>query len=199
MEEVMRKLIYHSLTENEFESCWNRMIEKYNASGNELLQRMFANRKMWVPVHFKDTFCAFIWSSGRSESTNSSLKDYVMRNDTIGTFLEQYEIFQDEQDTVEDKDRFDSNILKPIYTTKKPIKRHAARIYNKGIYLKFVQELLNSDAYSVEEIEKEKKFRVHKLMFYEGEEFDKDSFDVDVDVPSQKYDCICAKFNRDGM
>uniref|UniRef100_A0A0A9T3X6 Protein FAR1-RELATED SEQUENCE n=1 Tax=Arundo donax TaxID=35708 RepID=A0A0A9T3X6_ARUDO len=199
MEKEMDKLIYDSLTEVEFEEGWATMIEKYKASGNSYLNQMYNTRKMWVPVFLKKVFCPFIWTTGRSESTNSNFKDFVMRKDSIETFLQQYVIFQEEQESIENKDRFESNVLISKYSTMKPIERQAGDIYTRGIYGKFQKELLFSDAFSVEEIEKDKKYILNKLMSYKEEEFHRDSFVIQVDREESNFECVCAKYDRDGI
>ena len=88
LEPVLVKLTYYSLTEEEFEDGWKEMLETYKISENIYLQMMYNSRKIWVLVFLKKVFCPFIKSTRRSEGINSVFKDYVMRKDTIETFLE---------------------------------------------------------------------------------------------------------------
>lgn len=67
------------------------------------------------------------------------------------------------------------------------------------VYTKFQWELKYAGAFAVEEIEKNKWYNVKKLMEYEGQEFNRESFLVNVEIETEKYDCICSKFDRDGI
>jgi hypothetical protein len=58
---TLEKLIYTSLTEQEFETGWTTMIEgDADLAKNPYLKAMFDSRKMWVPVFLKKVFCPFI-------------------------------------------------------------------------------------------------------------------------------------------
>ncbi|KAL6653059.1 hypothetical protein ACP70R_011984 [Stipagrostis hirtigluma subsp. patula] len=198
VEAELTHLITNSLTTDEFEDGWKAMLEKYGAAANAHLNLMYQTRLMWVPVYFKHAFCPFIRSSGRSESTNSIFKDNVLREDTIETFIRQYDIFQKEAISIEDGDKFQST-QKPMYYTRQLIERHAAEIYTTGLFLKFQKELLDASAFNVFEIEKDRIYMVKKTLDYEEAEFIRDSFSVEVDMGIRMFNCICSKFERDGL
>lgn len=65
--------------------------------------------------------------------------------------------------------------------------------------MKFLQQLIFPYAYTVEEIEKDKKYSVVKLMKDNGQEFDRDSFLVQVEREQNKFECVCSKYERDGI
>jgi hypothetical protein len=108
VEEFIIGLIMQSLTVTEFESGWKDMIAKYGCGDHDHIQRMWGAREMFVPAYFRGKFCPFTRTTGRSESFNSTFKEYVKRKDTIETFLKQYEIFQDNVMETENEDRFHS-------------------------------------------------------------------------------------------
>jgi len=151
---------------------------------------------MWVPVYFKHVFCPFIRSFRGCESTNSIFKDYVLQEDNIETFIGQCNIFQEQVVSI---DRFESSIQKPIYCTRQPIERHAAEIYTVGLFLKFQKELLDASAFNVFEEEKDRIYTVKRVLEYEDAEFLNDSFSVEVDMEKKIFNCICSKFERDGI
>ncbi|TVU07339.1 hypothetical protein EJB05_47389, partial [Eragrostis curvula] len=91
-----------------------------------------------APVYFKHVFCPLI----RCETTNSILKDYVLREDTIETFIGQYTLFHNIEG-----DKFEPALKSPTYCTRQPIERHAAEIYTMGVFLKFQKELLDASAF----------------------------------------------------
>lgn len=141
-------------------------------------------------------FFPFVRSFGCSESTNSIFKDYVLQEDTIETFIGQYNIFQEEFFGI---DRLESTLQKPVYCTRQLIERRAAEIYTLGLYLKFQKELLDVSAYNVFEKEKDRIYTVKRVLEYEDGNFPNDSFSVEVDMKTMAFNCICSKFDRDGI
>ncbi|XP_051196826.2 protein FAR1-RELATED SEQUENCE 5-like [Lolium perenne] len=199
MEDEMRNIIMDSLTIEEFESKWNAMIEKYDAASSKHLPLMWKCRSQWVPVYFRKVFCPFIRTTGRSEGMNSIFKDYVKRKDTLETFLVQYELFQETIIEAENDDRFVSIGLEPIYWGHNLVEKHAGKIYTRGIFFKFQDEMHNSTAFGVEVIEENKIYNLKKNFNYKGQEFHQQSFRVEVDRTNELFDCICGKFERDGI
>ncbi|CAL5028599.1 unnamed protein product [Urochloa decumbens] len=196
MEAELTHLITNSLTTEEFENGWKAMLEKYTAELNSHLKHMYWTRSMWVPVYFKHVFCPFIRSIGHCESTNSIFKDYVLQEDAIETFISQYNIFQEEAVNI---DRFESTLEKPKYCTRQPIERHAAEIYTTGLFSKFQKEVLDASAFNVFEMEKDRIYTVKRVLEFEDSEFLHDSFAVEVDMKNNTFNCICSKFERDGI
>ncbi|XP_039771617.1 protein FAR1-RELATED SEQUENCE 5-like [Panicum virgatum] len=199
METEVTHLVTNSLATEEFENGWQAMLEKYDAASNAHLDLMYQTRLMWVPVYFKHVFSPFTRSTRCSMSKNSIFKDYVQQNDTIETFISQYDIFQEAAVSIEDGDRFESTLKKPTYSTRHPIERHAAEIYTMGMFLRFQKELLDASAFNAFEKEKDVMYTVKKALDYEDAEFLRDSFSVEVDLKTNTFNCICSKFERDGI
>ncbi|TVU07337.1 hypothetical protein EJB05_47387, partial [Eragrostis curvula] len=198
MEDELRGLITNSLTTDEFEDSWKAMLEKYDAASITHLKLMYQTRLMWAPVYFKHVFCPFLWSSGCTKATNSIFKDHVLREDTIETFISQYNIFQEQAVSMEAA-RYESTPKKQMYCTRQLIERHASDIYTTGIFVKFQKELLDATAFNVFEKVKDALYTVKKVMDYEEAEFPRDSFSVEVDLERNMFNCICSKFERDGI
>jgi hypothetical protein len=57
----------------------------------------------------------------------------------------------------------------------------------------------NSTAFGVEVIEENKIYNLKKNFNYKGQEFHQQSFRVEVDRTKELFDCICGKFERDGI
>jgi hypothetical protein len=79
-----------------------------------------------------------------------------MRKDSIENFLKQYELFQENVVETENVDRFQSMQQQPTFWSHQPIEWHAAKIYTRGIYLKFLTELCNATAFGVHEVVRDK-------------------------------------------
>lgn len=67
-------IVNNSLTETEFETLWQEMIQKNGLQSIKYFQVMWQTRKRFVPVYFKQQFYPFIQTTARSEGTNSVFK-----------------------------------------------------------------------------------------------------------------------------
>jgi hypothetical protein len=188
-----------AMTIKEFEVGWNEMLETYDCKGHAHLSRMWKAREKFVPAYFRGVFCPFTRTTGRSESFNSNFKEYVKRNDTIETFLKQYELFQENVIEIENEDRFMSTQQQPVLWCRQPIERHAAQIYTRGIYLKFATELVNATAFGVTEVVKDQVYELKRLFQYDNPEYKKILFTVFVDRNDMSIECECGKFEKDGL
>uniref|UniRef100_A0A8R7K222 Protein FAR1-RELATED SEQUENCE n=1 Tax=Triticum urartu TaxID=4572 RepID=A0A8R7K222_TRIUA len=111
----------------------------------------------------------------------------------------QYVLFQENVVHIENQDRFLSNEKTPVFWNHHAVERHAAAIYTRGIYLKFLTELVNATAFKVIEIEKDKVYDLKKHIRYEKPEFTRETFRVHVDLTTGSFKCFCGKFERDGI
>jgi len=195
----LTRLVTNSLTAEEFEDGWKAMLQKYDAASNAHLNLMYQTRLMWVPVYFKHVFSPFIRSSEGSDNTNSIFKDDVPLQDTIENLIHQYDIFQKEVACMEHGYRSQSTPKIPMYCTRQPIERQAAELYTVGLFLKFQKELLDASAFNVFETDKGRIYTVKKTLDYEEAEFLSDSFPIEVDMKTNMFNCVCSKFERDGI
>jgi D-hexose-6-phosphate mutarotase len=58
---------------------------------------------------------------------------------------------------------------------------------------------MNSTAFSVDVVEENKIYNLRKSFSYKKQEFHQEVFQVQVDRNKDRYDCICAKFERDDI
>jgi hypothetical protein len=83
--------VYDSLTRDEFEESWQRLLEMHNLQQNEWLQWLYDERYHWVPAYVKNTFWAGMSTTQRSESTNAFFDGYVGPKTTLKQFVDQYD------------------------------------------------------------------------------------------------------------
>lgn len=197
----LRSLIRNSFTPEEFESGWHALLEKHDAQDETHLKRLFEIRDEWVPAYDMDKFFPFTSSTGRSESTNSLFKGYVLRKDSIATFFNQYQIVQEKKHSDLDRLREKSELREQRYWSYDPMEREAAKIYTPPIYAKFVEEMKKTTAYRVEVVAaagETRAFLVTRRGEYQDAEFSKRIYTVSIS-PDDVYRCSCSKFNRDGL
>jgi hypothetical protein len=85
-----RAILNWPLMPTEFEEAWHELVEKYNLRKNQMMLRMWEDRKDWISAYFKEAFCARMTSTQRSESMNAILKrGYVNEQHNLHRFVEQ--------------------------------------------------------------------------------------------------------------
>lgn len=138
--EEMQDIIDNSLTVEEFETLWHKMIEDYNVSGVKFFDEMWKSRKKFVPVYFKTKFFPFIQTTARSEGTNALFKKGVGAQFSMTSFLREYQRILDTIHATEDElDHKVSNkkVEPKKFLTKYYIERQAHELYNLSIFRKF--------------------------------------------------------------
>ncbi|XP_066373795.1 uncharacterized protein [Miscanthus floridulus] len=88
--EDFEDIVNNSLTVEEFERLWKRMIEERNLQGNHYFSKMWEMRKRFIPVYYKNDFFPFVQTTSRSEATNVRFKDNVGPTYSIISFLKEY-------------------------------------------------------------------------------------------------------------
>jgi hypothetical protein len=90
------------LSEEEFDSGWQYLLQTYELQENEFMSRTYAKRHMWAKPWSKNKFCARMTSTQRSESANFMLKRFVPRYSSMSHFVTQYTRLLFDRDREED-------------------------------------------------------------------------------------------------
>lgn len=85
------KCVFYFEAVDEFILAWNDMLKAYNLEDNEWLQRLFQCKEKWALVYGRQTFCADMISTQRSESINAMLKRYLHVRLDLLDFFKHYE------------------------------------------------------------------------------------------------------------
>ncbi|XP_073357009.1 protein FAR1-RELATED SEQUENCE 5-like isoform X2 [Aegilops tauschii subsp. strangulata] len=88
------KLVHEMLTIEEFEDGWAALLEKYSLTKNTYLTQIYETRQKWAKPYFAGKFRARQTSTGRSESANHMLKQYVPPSCSMNLFVKQYNKLQ---------------------------------------------------------------------------------------------------------
>ncbi|XP_062117936.1 protein FAR1-RELATED SEQUENCE 9-like [Humulus lupulus] len=133
--------IYDYEEKDEFFEAWNNMLEKYDLISNKWLQDMFDLKEKRALVNGRETFCADMTTTQRSESMNNVIKNYVSYNYDIPRF------FQHFQRLVEDcrhgELKVDFKATQRALSLSLPIEilKHASIVYTPAVFRMFEKEL----------------------------------------------------------
>ncbi|KAL4651798.1 hypothetical protein ACB092_01G187500 [Castanea dentata] len=190
------RCINKSETPDKFESAWPVLLDKYNLRGNEWLQLLYIDRKMWVPTYVRDTFFAGMYATQQSTSVNSLFDGYVNARTTLQDFAEQYEKALDDRYEKEARAEFETFYTKPVLKTPLPMEKQAADIYTRKFFIIFQEEVFDSLALAV-------KFTGEDggRGTYEVARFDEEHkcFFVCFNIAEQIASCSCKMFEFEGV
>lgn len=184
-------------TPDEFESAWHMLLDKYNLRGNDRLQSLYVDRKLWVPILVRDTFFAGMYAAQRGGSVSSLFDGYVNARTTLQDFAEQYEMALSDRYEKESKAEFETFYSKPVLKTPLPVEKQAAEVYTRKMFSTFQDEVFESLALAVKlsgEVGEDNNR-------YEVARFDEEHrvYMVDFNITEQIASCSCKMFEFEGI
>lgn len=168
------KCIFKSLTDEEFDMRWWKMVSKFELQENEWVHALYVDRKKWVPTFMKDTFLAGLSTYQRAESVNSFFDKYIHKKLNLKEFVRQYGTILQNRHEEEDMADFDTWHKQPALKSPSPWEKQMSTIYTHSIFRKFQVEVLGvvgchpkkekengcSSIFRVDDCEKEENFIV---------------------------------------
>ncbi|XP_041001764.1 protein FAR1-RELATED SEQUENCE 5-like [Juglans microcarpa x Juglans regia] len=91
MKNALMKCVYDTQLVDEFEKCWDQLINTYNLHENAWLQSLYVEREHWVPAYLKECFWAGMSTTQRSESMNAFFDGYVHTRTNLKEFVDQFD------------------------------------------------------------------------------------------------------------
>ncbi|XP_062119529.1 protein FAR1-RELATED SEQUENCE 9-like [Humulus lupulus] len=138
--------IYEYDEECEFIEAWGNMLGKYNLENNDWLAKQFELKEKWALVYGRETFCANMTTTQRSESMNNVLKKYVSYQHTLLRFFKHFERLIDDRRYEELKADFRVSQRNLAPSLPIEILNHAAYVYTPAVLRMFEVEF--SKAYN---------------------------------------------------
>lgn len=190
------RCINKSETPDAFESTWQMLLDKNNLRGNNWLQSLYIDRKLWVPVYMRDTFFAGMYAAQRSGSVNSLFDGYVNSGTTLQDFAEQYEKALDERYEKEARAEFETFYTKPVLKTPLPVEKQGADIYTRNMFTIFQDEVFESLLFAVKLSAED-----GGTSTYEVSRFDEEhkTYFVAFNIAEQLASCSCKMFEFEGI
>lgn len=144
-ENFMRKFnkcIFKSLTDEEFDMRWWKMVGRFELQENEWVHSIYVDRKKWVPTFMRDTFLAGMSTHQRSESVNSFFDKYIHKKINLKEFVRQYGVILQNRYEDEDMADFDTWHKQPALKSPSPWEKQMSTIYTHAIFRRFQVEVL---------------------------------------------------------
>ncbi|KAM6547360.1 hypothetical protein CsatB_019036 [Cannabis sativa] len=136
--------IYDYDEKDEFIEAWNSMLEKYDLRDNKWLKKMFNLREKWALVYGRETFCADMTTTQRSESMNNVIKNYVSYKHEIPRFFQHFQRLVEDRRYDELKADFKATQTSLSLSLPVEILKHASIIYTPAVFRMFEKELCNA-------------------------------------------------------
>ncbi|CAN6171826.1 unnamed protein product [Urochloa humidicola] len=196
---LFHKIINDMLTVDEFERAWAYMLDLYNLHDNEYLENIYKKREKWAKLYFRDSFCARMASTQRSESANHMLKRFVPRNCSMNRFVVQFNKLLFDRNNAEDQAEFDTKIFKNVRDQAWPVEEHAMKFYTAAAYGLLRKEIGKSTHYlAIERVEK-KEYDVVCAKPRKKHPWGREKYVVTVINDGESYDCECGLYQNFGM
>lgn len=195
LETEFQKCINETESIDEFESCWESLLQRYYVMDNEWLQSMYNARQQWVPVYMRDAFFGEISSTDRSGG-NSFFDGYITASTTAQMLIKQYEKALASWHEKEFKADYDTTNCTPVLKTPSPMEKQAASLYTRRVFLKFQEELVETLANPATKIDESGAVVTYRVAKF-GE--DHKARTVNFNSFELKAGCSCQMFEYSGI
>ncbi|XP_021742797.1 protein FAR1-RELATED SEQUENCE 5-like [Chenopodium quinoa] len=110
------------------------MLVKYDLVGNSWLERVYNLREKWALVYGRQTFCADMSTTQRSESMNAQLRRYSSNKNHLCQFFEHFERLLNDRRYEESVADFKTKHSSPALPYPVRILKHASTIYTAEVF-----------------------------------------------------------------
>ncbi|KAL2940369.1 Protein FAR1-RELATED SEQUENCE 9, partial [Bienertia sinuspersici] len=190
-----RKCVNESETIEEFESRWEILRGQYYLMDDGWMHSVYNARRQWVPVYVRDTFFGELFDEG-SEGTDLYFNGFITADTTLEGLIKQYEIAVASWHQKELQADEDTSNTMPMLKTPSPMEKQAANVYTKKIFSKFQEELVETLANPVTELEQSGGFTTFRVAKF-GE--DHKAHVVSFSSMETRASCSCQMFEFSGI
>lgn len=186
-----KKCVDQTETIDEFESCWQTLLQRFYVMDNEWLRSMYNARQQWVPVYMRNTF----FGGGFGDSV-SYFDGFVNESTTIQVLVKQYEKAVANWHDKELKADYDTVNTMAVLKTPSPMEKQAAELYTRKIFMKFQEELVETLANTATKISESGSVANYRVAKF-GEE--QKAHNVSFNSLEIKASCSCQMFEYTGI
>lgn len=188
------KCVYEIEEEEEFQSSWKEMLEKYDLKDNQWLAKLYEDREKWALPYSRHIFCADMKSTLQKEGLSTELKQWLCPELDLLQFLKHYEKAIDERRHVELQADFQACQISPTIPPTRML-RQAANVYTPEVFKLFQREFemsMDCLVYAGGELGTIADYKV-------AAEGDSTECVVRVDISDGTLICSCKKFEFMGI
>lgn len=207
-EKFMKKLnkcAYDSITKDEFETRWWKLINCFGLSNDKWLQELYDDRPQWAIPYLKQNFFGGMSISQGGETLSSIFDKYIGRSTNLKEFMEKYEITLKSSFEEEDQEDIRSvYLMSEERTNPSPFELQMSKVYTRTIFEKFQAEVLGISSLSASKVEVNGENVKYLVKAYEVQEDDQSrkvkerEYNVVWNPQVRKIDCICHLFEFKG-
>ncbi|KAL3622860.1 Protein FAR1-RELATED SEQUENCE 5 [Castilleja foliolosa] len=197
-EPAFHKCINLSESVDEFESCWQTLVDKYDLREYKWIQEIYCDRRQWVPVYLRDAFFAEMSVTQRSDSMNSYFDGYVNASTNLNQFFKLYEKALESRHEKEVKADFDTMNTSPVLKTPSPMEKQASDYYTRKLFSRFQEELVSTLSFMASKVDDDDDGDVTTYCvskFGEGHKL----YHVRFNVLEMRASCSCKMFEFSGL
>ncbi|CAN4123347.1 unnamed protein product [Withania somnifera] len=140
--EKFSKCIFTSVTDEQFDLRWWKMVSRFELQENEWIHTLYENRKKWVPAYMRGSFLAGMSTAQQSESISSFFDKYIHKKISLKEFMRQYGMILQNRYEEEAVADFDTLHKQPALKSPSPWEKQMSTIYTHAIFKKFQVEVL---------------------------------------------------------
>ncbi|XP_057731128.1 protein FAR1-RELATED SEQUENCE 4-like [Arachis stenosperma] len=191
--EKFNKCIYKSWTEDQFETRWWKLVDRFNLRDVTWVQSLYDDRAYWVPTFMRDISFGGFSTSSRSESLNAFFDNYVQVDTSLREFVEQYRVILGDRHEEEAKANFDAWHETPELRSPSPFEKQMLLVYTHEIYKRFQVEVLGAAACHL------KRENTGVTETYSVKDFENnESYMVEWNTSNSDICCSCRSFEYKG-
>ncbi|KAK9666639.1 hypothetical protein RND81_14G200200 [Saponaria officinalis] len=187
--------VYDYDHEDDFLDAWNNMLTKYDLQSNDWLKRMFNKKEKWALVYGRDTFCADMTTTQRSESMNKVIKHYVSYKYDLRRFIFHFERLLNDRRYDEKTADFKADQTNVVLPFPVEILKHAASVYTPAMFKLFQIELSKSYDCAIVDNSEGGVVLMYLVCPYKKHY----RYSVKYDTEEESILCSCRKFEFGGM
>ncbi|XP_078166558.1 protein FAR1-RELATED SEQUENCE 5-like isoform X2 [Carex rostrata] len=193
-------VIDFSWTIADFETNWHATLKKYKMDENCHLELMFKKRDEWAPAYFRESFCAGMSTTQRSESMNAATKIWFGANTSLYDFATRFQkMVERVYERESDEDFRTMNEIPPLLSGD-AVEVEARKVYTRSIWKLLKGKITKTIALQVREVEREKLYEVRPAILKSNKYgWFKPNRMVRINLANAKADCECKGFSYQGV